>query len=254
LNTELVEYELLERRELFGTSDPSHVVINATEVAQVLARVVEEQRLYVEIRIKGRVSRHIRVEGWTLLGSMLGVFPVVVWSRPVEVNGSHVGGEARVEARTLDGRVVGAAESMVTRMEDRWQAADEYAIRSMAQTRAISKALRGPLGFVFSMAGYETTPAEELSHDHDTGATPGATPEPAEPGERPASEAQMRRMFALFNERGFDDRDYRLRFASQVIGRPIESARDLTMSEASQLMDAIEGLVPEPDDPFAGSA
>ena len=251
MNTELVEYELLERRELFGTSDPSHVVINATEVAQVLARVVEEQRLYVEIRIKGRTSRHIRVEGWTLLGSMLGVFPVVVWSRPVEVEGSHVGWEARVEARTLDGRVVGAAESMVTRMEERWQAADEYAIRSMAQTRAISKALRGPLGFVFSMAGYETTPAEELSHDGPT----NEVEKPEEPAERPASEAQMRRMFALFNERGFDDRDYRLRFASQVLGRDIESARDLTMSEASQLMDAIEALAPpEPDDPFAGSA
>jgi hypothetical protein len=32
----------------------------------------------------------------------------------------------------------------------------------MAQTRAVSKALRGPLGFVVTLAGYEATPAEEM--------------------------------------------------------------------------------------------
>ena len=32
----------------------------------------------------------------------------------------------------------------------------------MAQTRAVSKALRLPLGFVMSIAGYEATPAEEM--------------------------------------------------------------------------------------------
>ena len=43
----------------------------------------------------------------------------------------------------------------------------------MAQTRAQSKALRQPLGFVVSLAGYETTPAEEVGG--------GAGPEPAPP-------------------------------------------------------------------------
>jgi hypothetical protein len=33
----------------------------------------------------------------------------------------------------------------------------------MAQTRATSKALKGPLGFVISLAGYQTTPAEEMT-------------------------------------------------------------------------------------------
>ena len=72
------------------------------------------------------------------------------------------GWEARAEARTTDGRVVGAAEAMCTRDERTWKNRDEFAIRSMAQTRAMSKALRGPLGFVITLAGRASTPAEEM--------------------------------------------------------------------------------------------
>ena len=88
---------------------------------------------------------------------MLGVFPVCVWSRPLED-----GWEARVEARTRDGAIVGAAESECRRSERRWAKADDYAIRSMAQTRATSKALRLTLGFVMELAGFDATPADEI--------------------------------------------------------------------------------------------
>ena len=54
-----------------------------------------------------------------------------------------------------DGRVVGAAESECSRAERRWKTADPYAIRSMAQTRAIGRALRAPLGQIVVLAGYE---------------------------------------------------------------------------------------------------
>ena len=95
---------------------------------------------------------HITAEGWTTLGGMLGVVPVVVWTRPNETGDGYV---ARVEARTLDGRVVGAAESECSRAERKWKTADPYAIRSMAQTRAIGRALRAPLGQIVVLAGYE---------------------------------------------------------------------------------------------------
>jgi hypothetical protein len=66
-----------------------------------------------------------------------------------------------VEARTLDGRAIAAAEAECLRAERRWAQADDYAVRSMAQTRATSKALRLPLGFVIQLAGFEATPADE---------------------------------------------------------------------------------------------
>jgi hypothetical protein len=63
---------------------------------------------------------------------MLGVVPVVEWTRPLE---DGAGWEARVQAFTLDGRLVGADESMCSRSESHWRTRDEFALRSMAQTR-----------------------------------------------------------------------------------------------------------------------
>jgi hypothetical protein len=141
---------------LFGTDDPNLVIARAVEISDVLKRVLHDKKLYASISGK----EHVLVEGWALLGSLLGVFPVTVWTRKLED-----GWEARVEARTLDGRIVGAAESECLRAERKWANADDYAVRSMAQTRATSKALRQPLGFVMHLAGFETTPAEEIPAD-----------------------------------------------------------------------------------------
>jgi len=91
---------------------------------------------------------------------MLGVFPVCEWTREIEG-----GWEARVEARTLSGAVVGAAEAECVKAEKNWGNRDDYALRSMAQTRATAKALRLPLGFIVVLAGFEATPADEMPSD-----------------------------------------------------------------------------------------
>jgi hypothetical protein len=147
---------------LFGTNDPVQVIATAARVATALAEVVNERKLFAIVNNK----KFPTVEAWTLLGSMLGVFPVTEWSRPLlNEDGSVRGYEARVIARTLSGRTVGAGEAMCVRGESKtWHAnAQEFAVRSMAQTRATSKALRGPLDFVFKLAGFQPTPAEEMS-------------------------------------------------------------------------------------------
>jgi hypothetical protein len=164
---------------LFRTDDPVRVLEEAQRVAEALKPVLVARKMTQQIGDK----EHVRVEGWQTLGAMLGVVPVVVWSRPIPdtqrsysreegygdkrrtVNGKGSDWEARVEARTLDERVIGAAEAMCTRDEYRWSNADDYAVRSMAQTRATSKALSGPLRFVVTLAGYEATPAEEMPAD-----------------------------------------------------------------------------------------
>jgi hypothetical protein len=138
---------------LFRTDDPTEVIRRATAVAETLKDVLVKQGLIS--RIKDR--DHVRVEGWTLCGTMLGVFPVCTWTRKVED-----GWEARVEARTLSGAVVGAAEAECLRSENTWKSRDDYALRSMAQTRATSKAMRQPLGFIVQLAGFDPTPAEEV--------------------------------------------------------------------------------------------
>lgn len=157
IGTEVVPHQ--PSGTLFRTDDPVEVVKRATEVADALKSVLTGKSLTVNVKGK----EHVLVEGWTTLGSMLGVVPIVVWTRKLEN-----GWEARVEARTLDGRVVGSAEAECLREESRWKTADDYAIRSMAQTRATSKALRGPLGFIVTLAGHIATPAEEMPADAPT--------------------------------------------------------------------------------------
>jgi hypothetical protein len=161
---------------LFATSDPRTALARMTDIAAVLVDVVRERRLAV--RISGR--EHLTAEAWTTLGAMLGVVPVVVWTR---LNESGDGYIARVEARTLDGRVVGAAESECSRSESKWQNRDAFALRSMAQTRAISRALRAPLGMITVLAGYEPTPSEEMPVVDGTAREPepSSSGSPAEP-------------------------------------------------------------------------
>jgi hypothetical protein len=140
---------------LFGTSDPRVALERMADVATALVDVIEQRGLYATIGGK----RHVTAEGWTTLGGMLGVVPVVTETR---ANDSGDGIVARVEARTLDGRVVGAAEAECSRAEARWRSRDPFALRSMAQTRAISRALRAPLGQIVVLAGYEPAGADEM--------------------------------------------------------------------------------------------
>lgn len=150
---------------LFATDDPVEVVERATRVADALKGVLASQGMIA--RIGGK--EHVQVEGWQTLGGMLGVVPVVVWTRRVT---DPDGWEAKVEARTLDGRIVGSGEAQCDRGEKKWKTSDEYAIRSMAQTRATSKALAAPLRFIVKLAGYSGTPAEEMPSDSGYGKPP----------------------------------------------------------------------------------
>ncbi len=158
---ELATIEPSDEVEIVGLypNDPALMVEKAREQAVVLEDIIDDRQLFTMIRRK----KHVSVEGWTLLGAMLGVFPVVEWTHELfDSEGGNDGWEARVEARNLQGQLVGAAESECRRTEGTWKTRDSYALRSMAQTRATSKALRMPLGFVMTLAGYEGTPSEEF--------------------------------------------------------------------------------------------
>lgn len=176
------ELVVIESGTIAPLENPAAFVAGYVKVANTLSGVVREKQLFKRIGTKD----HVLVEGWTLLGSMLGVFPVTVWSRPIETNDT-TGWEARVEARTRDGQIVGAAEAECLRSETTWRSRDDYALRSMAQTRATSKALRQPLGFVMTLAGFNATPAEEI-------------PAQTTPDTRVISTAQRTRLFAIAGE------------------------------------------------------
>jgi hypothetical protein len=145
---------------LFGDATPHAIVARATAIADVIAPLIRERNLIKRIG----ASEHVYLEGWTLAGTMLGVFATTV--RTWEI-GDDAGYGATVEARTIAGALVGRADAVVMRNEEvggkcKWLEAPAFQLVSMCQTRASSKALRMPLGFVMKLAGYDTTPAEEM--------------------------------------------------------------------------------------------
>lgn len=166
----MTELDLVSDRQaltLFGDAGPGEILARATAIADVIAPLILQRNLYKQI---GK-SRHVYVEAWAMAGTMLGVFATTV--RTWEI-GQDDGYGATVEARTLQGAVVGRADAVVMRDEAvgtdpntgqpirKWLRAPAFQLISMAQTRGASKALRMPLGFIMQLAGYDTTPAEEM--------------------------------------------------------------------------------------------
>ena len=156
---------------LLAARDPADLVKKATAMANVLEKVITDGKLFAMIQGK----KHVQVEGWTTLGAMVGVFPIIEWTRRLEEDGDYLGWEARCTVQRPDGGIIGAAEAECRTNERRWASADSYAVRSMAQTRATSKAMRLPLAWVMTLAGFDPTPAEEM----------GDTPRPNGPAARP---------------------------------------------------------------------
>lgn len=144
--------------------DPAGAVAYARQVSASIAGVLEERSGYVTIQ----KSKHITIEGWQTLAAMTGHTVEVEWSRPVdglEPNAKGVRAwEARAVVHDQSGRVVAAGESMAEPGEGgKWDGSNS-SVRSMAQTRAMSRALSSRMRYIVQLAGFSGTPAEEMPH------------------------------------------------------------------------------------------
>tara|TARA_Y100000310_G_scaffold298934_1_gene333344 strand:+ start:67 stop:1002 length:936 start_codon:yes stop_codon:yes gene_type:complete len=140
----------------------------ASAKARVMKQVISENNLAVKIG----GGEHIKVEGWITLATAYGCTAQIVWSRKIEGYIQAYEAKAEVLKQTPNGVVViGSAEAECgTRGDGQWENdSPEYAVRSMAQTRAISKAIAGVLRWVVVLAGYSGTPYDEMSGVKKTG-------------------------------------------------------------------------------------
>jgi hypothetical protein len=160
---------------IIRADEPQDVLIKATKIADALKGLIESQGLSVNV---GGRKPHVEVGAWQALGWLLGslggqpLHAETVWSRilrhpdgtPVKHADDQQGHdwEARVEIKTLTGSVVGAAEAMCSRTEGTWARRPDPALKSMAETRAESRAYRRAAGWIVNIAGYNPTPAEEM--------------------------------------------------------------------------------------------
>jgi len=133
---------------------------NARTKASILAEIVEEQGLFTVIQGK----KHLHVEAWKTIGKGYGLSPQIEWTRPIETGGW----EARCIFTDLAGEQVGSGEAECgTYGDGPWVDRASYAQRSMAQTRAISRAGRNCLDWVVVLAGYSATPFEEMPRESE---------------------------------------------------------------------------------------
>lgn len=129
-----------------------------TKMANVLKQHIIKNKLYTSIVGKN----YAHVDGWAYAGGLMGIFPRVTKTENLS-QGNEKKWKADVElVRMKDGVVMGFGTAICSSAETKKKSFDEYAILSMAQTRAIGKAYRNTIGWVMKLAGQEATPAEEM--------------------------------------------------------------------------------------------
>lgn len=178
MTTDIVEYQAPSSVTVFGTDDPAAIVEMVESKAKALgdfirahgmSKRLESDRARQRREREGREAprEYVMIEGWSFLGQMLGIAPVTREVREVRDPESNalLGFEARVELVRPDGSVVGGAVGECSWAEERWANREPYAVKSMAQTRAVGKAYRLAYGFVMAAAGFDATPMEEMPHD-----------------------------------------------------------------------------------------
>lgn len=140
---------------------PDEMIALASQMATSLRDIVERQHLYAVIQGK----KFPQVEAWMTIARMDNVVAREVSGGILRLeDGAY---EATVELiRLSDGLVIGRGSALCGSKGDRpWDGRPEPARRSMAVTRATSRAFRQQYSWIMALAGYEPTPAEEMPRD-----------------------------------------------------------------------------------------
>lgn len=162
--------ELMPDYAILNPELPMRIKIGvAGQVASCLKEVIQQQDLIVKGLGGNKNSEYVTIEGWEVLGTMLGITPVTEIIKDIKNKQDRVVGyEARATLYRnpiiQNGEIVGG--EMIARAEASADKSgfqkDMPSIRSMAQTRALGKAYRMALSWIVKMAGYEGTFAEDM--------------------------------------------------------------------------------------------
>jgi hypothetical protein len=188
----------------YQITSPSQMVA----MSKVLKDHIIKHNLYTNIVGKN----YAHVEGWQFAGGMMGLFP-----RVVEVENLSVGTlkKWKAEVEVVDiktDKVVSRGFAICSNEEGKKKSFDEYAVLSMAQTRAIGKSYRNLIGWVMKLAGYEATPGEEM---FKMGEMPAQ--QPVQPVQRTATEKVQRLCIKCMKD--ITEPEYN--FSKKLFGKPL---------------------------------
>ena len=204
-----------------------NLVEEARERARILRDVVRSSRLSV----KTDGGEFLTLEAWALLGRAYGYFWKVTQTEAVDGGGWS----AHCVVVDQNGAIVSECDSEAgTEGDSPWNRRPRYQQRSMAQSRAQSKALRSALGWVVVLADFSATPSDEM---------PPALLDPNNPlayDSTPSGGitiAQRTRLFAIMNEAGMSETMMHARMVSQY---QQEHTGGLTLPQYDELVEWIE--------------
>ena len=146
--------EVVKQTEVVNLTSPQAVV----KFSNDLKKIIVDNKLYTPVKGKNFVN----VEGWQIAGAFVGITPIVTSVENLSEGDNY---KYRAEVKLVQygsDTPIGYGVAICTNKEANKRNFDEYAVCSMAQTRAISKAYRLAIGYLMKLAGYEATPAEEM--------------------------------------------------------------------------------------------
>ncbi|MBD1398863.1 hypothetical protein H9Q13_16955 [Pontibacter sp. JH31] len=163
--TKVEKKQKVESYDIAKSDETLHLAID-------LAKFIKENRLFQNIQGK----EYVNVEGWQYAGSRLGILPVVEHVVNISTD-DEIKYQAKVNLLDLRSQqVVGAGFAICSNKEQGKKYYQEFAIASMAQTRAIGKAYRNILAWIIRAAGYEPTPVEEMDYAGNESSAKPAVP------------------------------------------------------------------------------
>lgn len=156
---------------------PKELMAYALEISDTLTSVLRDRGMTQ----KFGQGEHVKSEGWQLAGSLLG-FTTAEGPITELSDGSF---EAVVELKSIGtGKVLATASARCGSDEASWKGKPKYARRGMAVTRAIGRVYAQNFRWIIKLAGYETTPAEEMPEILASAVEPPQLYDPENPGHK----------------------------------------------------------------------
>lgn len=150
--SEVADKQIVVQENNIVKFDPDQDIKQGQKAAKALMKVVEITK---PLKLNGKT--YLYFEHWQTMAKFFRMTVGIEKTTKLE-NG--------YEAKSMvyqNGTIIGGAEASCLRDEVNWKGKPEFQLKSMAQTRAMAKALRSILGYIPVLAGIEATPAEEMN-------------------------------------------------------------------------------------------
>ncbi len=212
------------------TFNPEADIEKASRAAKALMAVVKATK---PLTMNGK--KYLYFEHWQTIGQFFNHTVGIEWTKEIKEGDIFTGYEAKAVLYNKDGIIVGGAEASCTIDEKNWNGKPKFQLKSMAQTRAMSKALRSRFGFVPVLEGFQATPAEEMIDAGDT------QQEPFKTETKMATQKQINFLAKILKELGApEDKEEVKTWLSEFLGVEItQSANELTSRQISEIIDKL---------------